>query len=178
LFGGLQRHHDCDLLEELLQESLVGREEVLMFGPDAPNDRQYGSSTSAASCVWGPEASGLGMRYAYLILALAACASVQMDVVQLTPVAPLPAVAPESVSILTAPPTTPYTEIALLTANGNLYAKGQDVVRALQIRAGRMGANAIVLVYVQQGVDIALVTDDAVMPIETMRGRALAIRVP
>ena len=40
-FGGLPRKADCDLLRELLLDSLVGREEVIMLGVEAPNVRQY-----------------------------------------------------------------------------------------------------------------------------------------
>jgi hypothetical protein len=41
LFGGLPRQKDCDVLDELLLNALVGREEIVRLGVAAPNVRQY-----------------------------------------------------------------------------------------------------------------------------------------
>jgi hypothetical protein len=40
-FGVMPFKKDCDVLRELLGESLVGREECIQFGVEAPNVREY-----------------------------------------------------------------------------------------------------------------------------------------
>lgn len=46
-FGALPRQNDCDVLRELLDDALVGRPEVTMLGPEAPNVRDYVETCAA-----------------------------------------------------------------------------------------------------------------------------------
>lgn len=88
------------------------------------------------------------MRLLVLVVLVSAC--VQAEVVRLGTVAPLPAVAPESVLVFRTPPKQPYTEIAIVSVKSTRNISQADLVRALQTEAAKLGASGLVLEVVDE----------------------------
>ena len=78
---------------------------------------------------------------AVALLALSACATVNTQVVELTPAQKYPPKSPTEVEVLLQKPTRPYAEIALLESRGDSEAAMLNDARG---KAAQLGADAIV----------------------------------